>query len=522
MFHFTMTMPLYLMMISGSILLLTALILRFLLKNRLPGYFFPILWGMVLIRFLVPFSLSSPLSLKLSSLPVPFQTGYMEVTASEDRLSLMTSVAEEEGTSVSDAMAVPGVPAVSVVEDTTGLSITAPSLYGSVFSRSLISAVYLLGIAVTAGILLLQKYRCHRKLKNSLLIEHNETVNAILCEIKMAHVLVYSNDEIASPLVCGLLMPHIYLPTRIDFQNQELLRHILAHETMHIKRRDNWMKTVMLAVLCLNWFNPLVWVMVGCLASDLETACDEAVLRACRDEEDRKSYAFSLLAMAVTPRRSLLLYSAFSKTEVEKRIQRILRYQKPSALMLFTVFLLLANSTVAFATGIQAPFDSSLSSTCYYGSDASRWAFKVFLTRDIALGENPGQRADNTILSVLKADTSGDPELIGEQMKEALSEEFHVEKNAFDPVCTLCIDDETKTQEYAAWELTRDENGVFCYQGETVQSFTDEMARTYQSGMGGTFDIVVQRNRFGYITAVTASQDGIIMRLTSAPVKEEP
>ena len=67
MFHFTMTMPLYLMMISGSILLLTALILRFLLKNRLPGYFFPILWGMVLIRFLVPFSLSSPLSLKLSS-----------------------------------------------------------------------------------------------------------------------------------------------------------------------------------------------------------------------------------------------------------------------------------------------------------------------------------------------------------------------------------------------------------------------------------------------------------------------
>ncbi|MDE7187150.1 MAG: M56 family metallopeptidase, partial [Lachnospiraceae bacterium] len=320
MLHFTMTMPLYLMMISGSILLLTVLILRFLLKKRLPGYFFPILWGMVLLRFLVPFSLSSPLSLKLFSLPVPYYN-YTEVTASEDRLSLMTSVAEEEGTSVSDAMAVPGVPAVSAVEESTGLSITAPSLYGSVFSRSQISAVYLLGIVVTAGILLLQKYRCHRKLKNSLLIEHNETINAILREMEMAHVLVYSNDEIASPLVCGLLMPHIYLPTRIDFRNQELLRHILAHETMHIKRRDNWMKTVMLATLCLNWFNPLVWVMAGCLASDLETACDEAVLRTCRNEEDRKSYAFSLLAMAVTPRRSLLLYSAFSRTEVEKRIQ---------------------------------------------------------------------------------------------------------------------------------------------------------------------------------------------------------
>lgn len=138
------------------------------------------------------------------------------------------------------------------------------------------------------------------RLKNRLLIEHNETINTLLRDMDMGHILVFSNDEIASPLTCGLLRPRIYLPTRMDFGNRELLRHILMHETMHIKHRDNWIKTFMLAALCLNWFNPLVWFMAKCLVSDLETACDEAVLKHCPDEDERKDYAFSLLAMAVT------------------------------------------------------------------------------------------------------------------------------------------------------------------------------------------------------------------------------
>ena len=530
MLHVTMNMPLYLMMVSGSILLLIVLVLRFLLKKRLPGYVFPILWSLVLIRFLVPFSLSSPLSLKVSSLPVPLLSSTSDVETSAGRLAFeekfFDSVAED--TADPDAI-LTGTPdtAAQTENAETPLSISyqiseAPSsLYENDFTKGLTTAVYLLGILVTAGILLFQKYRYYGKLKNSLLIEHNETINAMLREMKMGHVLVFSNDAVASPLVCGLLMPRIYLPTRMDFQNRELLHHILAHETMHISRRDNWIKAVMLIVLCLNWFNPLVWLMAICLASDLETACDEAVLRTCQDEENRKSYAFSLLTMAVTANRSPLLYSAFSKTEVEKRIQRILHYKKTSALMLFAVVLLLASGSVAFATGLQAPFDTYLSSTCYYGSSDSRWAFKVYLTRDIVLGENPGKRADDTILAVLEADTTGDPDLIEERIKEALAEEFHVEKGAFDPVASFCIDEETEAQEYAAWELTRDDSGIFCYQGRTVHSFTDELNRTYQSGMDGTLDILVQRNRLGHISSVTALQDGVIVRMTSAPMEEE-
>ena len=68
MLHFRFSMPLHFMMLYGSVLLLMVLALRLLLKKRLPGYVFPLLWGLVIVRFLVPFSLSSPLSVKAPGL----------------------------------------------------------------------------------------------------------------------------------------------------------------------------------------------------------------------------------------------------------------------------------------------------------------------------------------------------------------------------------------------------------------------------------------------------------------------
>lgn len=559
MLHFRLNMPLSFMMLYGSMMLLLVLALRCLLKKRLPGYVFPLLWGLVIVRFLVPFSISSPLSMKVPDLPLPlidsasvFSSGEYATTEisaveiTEDipaDASLPSTSTENPSMTVSPAAgASTAETIVSQTADNTleslaenditisgtfpgsspkaysfQVSDTLPFFYRDSLLYTLAPIVYFLGVLVTAGLLFLQKRRYSGKLKDRLLVEQNETINTLLREMHMAHILVFTNDEIASPLVCGLFTPRIYLPARMDFRNTELLRHILAHETMHIRRRDNWIKAAMLPVLCLNWFNPLVWLMARCLAADLETACDEAVLRSFQEEDMRKGYAFSLLAMAVSAGRSPLLYSAFSRTEVEKRIQRVLSFKKASAFLILVVSLLLACGTVVCATGGQAPFDSYLSSTCYHGDGDSRWAFKAWLTRDIALGKDPGKRADDTILSVLKADTTGDPDRISERIKEALAEEFHVEKSAFAPVPLFCIDPDTAAEEYAAWGLTRDENGMFLYQGNPAGSFTDELNRIYQSNKDGRWDITVHRDRLGYISSVTALEDGVVVRLVSDP-----
>ncbi len=510
MLHFEMNMPFILMMLYGSMMIVLVLLFRILLKKRLPKFVFPILWCVVLVRLLVPFSLSSPLSIKVSEDSF-LSTVTETLNAFTENIAEAATVYNEAVSEVlpgnsADIATVTDVPDDLVIESfateatTITLDYAGRNEFWSGVRNIPLGVIYFLGLLITSGILLFQKYRYTLKLKNRFLIEHNETINTLLREMDMGHILVFSNDEIASPLTCGLLKPCIYLPTRMDFGNRELLRHILMHETMHIKHRDNWVKTFMLVALCLNWFNPLVWLMVKCLASDLETACDEAVLKHCQDEDERKNYAFSLLSMAITGNRTTLLYSAFSKTEVEKRIQNILHYKKASVFLLTAAILFMTCSTVAFATGVQAPFSPYLTSTC--ASDGSRWGAKVYLTRDLTLGKDAQKRAEDIVFNVLRADTDSDPVRMDEEMKTALSEEFHVEKNAFRTDFFLCLDNETLEEEYESWDLTRDESGFYLYKGEPVRIFVDEMIGRYYSQSTGTFDVTIIRNRFGYITDI--------------------
>lgn len=515
MLHFRFDMPNYLMALYGSIMILIVLLFRGLLKNRLPRFVFPILWSVVLLRLLLPFSVSSPLSAPVPSIPLFEGLGNLafaeETAVAEGTAPAIDS--DADSTEISDQSARPVTKYAmnntdSLTETTTAIGTvmeysTASSIPDTFFNISTtLLLIYLLGIAGTLGVLLFQKHQYSKRLKNRLLLEQNETINGILREMNMGHVLVFSNDEIASPLVCGLLHPCIYLPTRMDFSNTELLRHILAHETMHIKRKDNWLKVLMLAALCLHWYNPLVWLMSGCFSSDLEAACDAAVLKS-QDGDYRKSYAASLLAMAITGNRPTLLYSSFSKTAVEKRIRCVLSYRKTGVCMLLFSVLFLSAQTLVFATAGQGPFSPELSSFCF--SDNCRWGVKAELTRDIFTGRDAQNRANEVILHTLSTDRDNDSELLRERISTALSEEFGVEKSAFALELWLCLDADTRAQEYGEWELQEGEEGFYLYQGKTIRTFQDPLTGCYQSQPKGEVDLTVNRNRFGEITSLTVN-----------------
>ncbi len=504
MLNFQMNMPYYLMAFYGSIMILAVLLLRVLLKNRLPKFVFPVLWAGIILRLLIPFSLSSPLSMRV---PEWFMLSPFEAVTTDS----VTAVSEDPPAPGSAFMTEKGgIPNIAQVAEEVSYSTAFEIAYTSYHPDSVYKWLLLAGYAgmfITAGTMVFLKYRYAKRLRTSLLIEHNETINTLLRDAGMGHILVFTNDEIASPLVCGLLAPRIYLPTRMDFSNTELLRHILCHETMHIRRKDNWMKLAMLITLCAHWYNPLVWMMAKCLASDLESACDEAVLRQyC--EEDRKNYALSLLAMAITGNRPALLYSAFSKTEVEKRIQNIVHYRKASAVVLALSICLVLSGSVVFATGGQAPFETYLSSFC--ASDASRWGVRASLARGISLGENAEKKASTIIFDVLAEDTTNDPDILENNILSALADAFHVEKSAFVLDISLCLDREELFAEYARWGLERKntENDELLYNGETIRTYSDQMLGRYYSQQEGDVDITVVRSRLGDITSITAFHEG--------------
>lgn len=536
MINLTMNMPFSLMGFYGSIMIVTVLVLRGLLKSRLPKFVFPLFWGVILLRLLIPFSLSSPLSMKvpdffrnpfyeaasminlIEDLPM---TAEMNVATAQNQPKTIvpeTTVLETTAlettaseTIVSEAI-ISEIPleaeAIATATEGTALNISYTSFDNTLFYHLLIF-IYLGGLFVTISVLLIQKYQYTKRLKNALLIEHNETINTLLREINMGQILVFTNDEIASPLVCGLFAPKIYLPTRMDFSNTELLRHILCHETMHIRRKDNWIKAVMLVTLCLHWFNPLVWIMSKYLASDLELACDEAVLRHYdKEDEIRKNYALSLLTMVITGNRPTLLYSAFSKTEVERRIQSVLQYRKASSLLLLVSICFVLSGSVVFATGGQAPFSSYLTSFC--ASDSCRWGVQASLTRGAFLGKNAENKAEELIFEIMRTDTTNDPDILEEQILTALSEQFHVERNAFALSFSLCFDREELFKEYAQWGLVREDekNDTLLYKGETIRTYSDKMIGRYISQQNGAVDITVERSRLGEITAVNVFRKG--------------
>ena len=532
-------MPFYLMMLYGSIMIVFVLILRGLFRNRLPKFVFPVLWGVVLLRFLIPFSVSSPLSIPIpGSFLRPYMVNYssssaaaesvVQDTGSSEGVTVMTGDAAAEY--VADSMR--SFPAAGsadssashdsvtlIDEESESVSGVTYSNYSNVhyafYSSNgnnyitalwIVVGIYFLGLAIVAGILAWQKYRYLKRLRGGFLVEHNETINTILRDIGMGHVLVFTNDEIASPMVCGLFNPRIYLPTQMDFRNTLLLRHVLAHETMHIRRGDNWIKCVMVIVLFLNWFNPLVWIMAKCLASDLEAACDAEVLRQC-GEEEKTDYASSLLAMAISGSRISLLYSAFSKTEVEKRVKNILSYKRMTFLALLATVLLLAGSMTAFASIGQAPFRNELTSFCY--SDNSRWGVRVTITRDIMLGKEHQKRAEEVVFSVLGTDETGDPKVIEDRILTALSQEFGVERGAFHVETGFVFNDESLKEEYEPYGLSvKGDNPTWTYQGEKLRVFKDEMVGNYYSDEQGTVDVYVQRNDLGEITSVDVWHEG--------------
>lgn len=520
MLHFTLDMPFALMALYGSLMIALLCLLRLLLKNRLPKFVFPVLWMAVLVRLLVPFSVSSPLSA-----PVPnwlLRSGQSVTavaaagTATEDARTGTGVAAQTAMTGTREAAVQAGASAGGTVTDigsdtgrsafysaghatteeaaANGTVLDYTSFEG--YAPNWLFLLYCLGAVVTAGMLLRQKLLCTGRLKNSLLLEQNETVNRLIYELELKRVQVFTNDEIATPLVCGLWNVRIYLPAGMEFQNIGLLRDILTHEVMHVRRRDNWLKAVMLFVLCLHWFNPLVWLMSRLFSSDLEAACDAAVLRRL-GEDCRQGYAGSLLEMAVSGGRSSLLYSAFSKSEVERRIRNVLGYRRLTALMLTLSLLLVVGGTAVLATGGAAPFDPALTGYCVRSD--SRWGARVELTRGVALGKNAQERAETILLNCLKEKRAADKDSVQAEILSELSREFGVEKTAFRADVGLSLTQEQEAQERADWNITQRADGRLLFEGKLVRVYVDKMAGSWQTWSDGEVVVTVQRDRMGNI-----------------------
>lgn len=352
-------MTLLQMSIQAAVMIIIISLIRKVSIYRLPKKVFPILWGIVLIRLIVPFSIPSPFSIYTQ---LAQYTSIQESVFSEYPPLLFNeqSVVSDNGNTVN--------PTISPIHDSNftdtvnyiSVPTTTPTETLSVYdvhSESWLSHVlpYFLKILWLTGVLGIGCFffvtwlRCRRKFSASFPVSCD-----FVCQWKTLHPLkrtyrIRQTDYIRSPLTYGILRPVILLPKYTDWNDTDTLHYILLHEYIHIQHFDTFFKLILTAALSIHWFNPLVWLMYLLANQDLELACDEAVLHASSDDL-RSSYAMTLLHMEELKHTGFLFYSAFSENFIEERIKSIMKTTKTTISSVLAAILLITTITGAFAT----------------------------------------------------------------------------------------------------------------------------------------------------------------------------
>ena len=277
--------------ISASWLVLAVLVLR-LISKRSPKWVNVLLWGIVALRLVLPFSIESALSL------IPSAETVSPAAVQFDPAPTITS-----GVSVIDNAVNPSLSEHFSAVPTASVN----PLY---VWTEIAGWVWLIGLGAMLLYALVSYLRLRRRVSVSLPIQDH----------------IYLCDAISSPFILGVVKPRIYLPSGLDEVQRQ---NVLAHEQAHLARRDHWWKPLGFALLAVYWFNPVLWLAYTLLCRDIELACDERVIRT-MDESAVKTYSTVLLACSMPRKAVITCPLAFGEVGVKERVKNALHYKKPA------------------------------------------------------------------------------------------------------------------------------------------------------------------------------------------------
>lgn len=327
-------MTLWEMSVSGGILILVILAARRLFQNRLPGSTFLILWMAALLRLLVPWYVEAPFSVytlwESSGIADGFEKAAGSLT-SKDR-SVSDSGERDGGFSGQEAENGMGNSfregTESAAGETENGTVSGELLcFRGAAGLSLPKLLWLSGGLICAGFYL-TAYLKYRRLFRVSLPAEDPAVREWLKSVTMKRKLqVRSLDLIATPMTYGVLRPVILLPKGIQWEDARQMKFVLTHELIHIRRFDAVWKFMLVAAVCIHWFNPLVWLMQILANRDLELACDEKVVEQF-GQDARRAYAMSLISLAGHDDSRISWGSGFSKDAMEERIAAIMKKKR--------------------------------------------------------------------------------------------------------------------------------------------------------------------------------------------------
>lgn len=165
-----------------------------------------------------------------------------------------------------------------------------------------------------------------------------------------ARVGLVLTGESVTPMTGGVLRPVILLPASATDWSESRRRAVLAHELVHVRRRDALRQLLGHSVFAVYWFHPLSWMASYFAAARREEACDDEVLAVGAKPSEYAGHLLSLAAGGAFSRPALLLPMA-QRSQLERRIRAILgpRRARPRAPVAATVLAVAAVGGVSIS-----------------------------------------------------------------------------------------------------------------------------------------------------------------------------
>jgi len=343
------------MSISASWLVLAVVLLRLVLKKA-PKWVNVLLWAIVAVRLICPFSIESALSL------IPSAETISPGIMMEQTPAIQT-----------------GVPAInSVVNPVIGQSF-APTPGASANPLQIwipiLAIIWAVGIAALLIYTAVSYWRLRRKVSEAVILRDN----------------IFQSENVASPFVLGIIKPRIYLPYHIEEQD---LTHVVAHEQAHIKRRDHWWKPLGFLLLTIHWFNPLMWLAYVLLCRDIELACDEKVIKDLGNEQ-RANYTQALVSCSVNRRMITACPLAFGEVGVKDRVKSVMNYKKPAFWIVMVAVIACIVVAVCFLTNPPSAREFPINGQNVSQLDTDQVIEKIVAAENLEDGSQLCVNADN-------------------------------------------------------------------------------------------------------------------------------
>ena len=365
-------MQLFNVSMTAGWFVLAVVLIRLLLKKA-PKWISCVLWGMVAIRLVMPFSIESALSLVPSVEPLPVTNIYKSGPDISGNL-IYRNV--NSGSQIFDAVV------GTAMRETNSVSVLKDNF-------SLLACIWILGMLAMLIYTVVSCFKISKKLNEAMPLRDN----------------VWLCDRIDSPFIFGLVKPRIFLPSNMNEADMDF---VIAHENAHLKRRDHWWKPLGFMLLTVYWFNPVLWIAYILLCKDIELACDEKVIKE-MGAEIKKDYSNALINCSV-PRKSIAACPlAFGETGVKGRIKSVLNYKKPAFWVIVVAVIASIVLAVCFLTN---PIDNSSIFNAKY--ETGECLFDDVVTEDKQTNKNELSFGINSTGGVYKDYGNGEGEYIGE------------------------------------------------------------------------------------------------------------